>query len=638
MITSHSELKNNDFTTKYNVKKSITDIWQDFLENYPDVIAVVDRYSSIKLTYKELYDIIYLFASGLQALGLNKGDHVSLFSENSSKWLIADQGILLAGGVDAVRGSQTPVNELFYIVKHSDSKALIAENFETISKLLPCLENYHLNFIVCLSEEEFSEEIKAKYNIYSFNHVVDIGKKHPLKPINVNKNEIATLVYTSGTTGEPKGVMLSHENILSQLETLTGVLRFLPGETALNTLPPWHVYERTCEYYLLSCGVTLHYTNALNFKADIQRYKPNYLIAVPRIWQAIYSGIQNELKKQTVIRQKFIKFLLKADEFYIKSKRILTNLCADNINCSFIKKIHAFILFCLSYPFHKFSEKFLQKKLQSALGRNFKLGISGGGALAGYLEDFYEAIGVNIIVGYGLTETAPALTIRNPDYNLRKSAGKPLNKTEIKIVNPESNKESGFLETGLVMARGPQVMKGYYKDIEATQKVLSSDGWLNTGDLGWVTPQNDLVLTGRNKDIIALSNGENIEPQPLEDACSSSSYINQIVLVGQDKAYLGALIAPNLDSVQEWAKKQSLNYMDVSDIYKCPKVHNLFKKELKEQIQKRANYRQYEKIQSFKLLEEPFTVENGLLTRTMKLKKAEIQKKYQDLIEEMFKT
>lgn len=637
MPTALHDLKKRHLLLISDKKNSLSEVWQDFLEFYPDITAVVDRYNDFKLSYKELYEYIYRFASGLQSLGVNKGDHICLFSENSSKWLIADQAIIMAGGVDAVRGSQTPSEELFYILEHSGSKALIAENLETINKLADYLKNHPLSFIICLSNEEIPAEIRDNYNVYSFNQVIARGKRAPLNPVKLKRDDIATLVYTSGTTAKPKGVMITHGNFLSQLSVLGEVLGISPGETALNILPSWHIYERTCEYYLLSRGVTLNYTNVQNFKNDIQLYKPDCLIAVPRIWEAIYIGVQGELKKQPDLKQKLIKFLLKSGETFIKSKRIINSQCLDNIKFTVSGRLKALMKYSLTFLLHKLGEKLIYNKLRSALGGNFRIGISGGGLLAGYLEDFYETIGIEILVGYGLTETSPVLTLRNQSRNLRKSAGKPVHQTEIKIVDPENSQEQGFLKTGLVLVRGPQVMKGYFKDKRATDEVLSSDGWLNTGDLGWLTPAKDLILTGRNKEIIVLSNGENIEPQPLEDACLTSPFINQIMLVGQDKSHLGALISPDFQALQDWAEKQDYKYADVSHIYNCPRIYKLFKKELKERLQKRLNSRSFEKVQCFKLLQEPFTIENGLLTRTMKIKKAEVQEKYKDQIEDMFK-
>lgn len=587
-------------TTKTKaIDKGLTGVWKDVTAKYPNITAIIDRYNNYNLTYKEFYSLIQNFAAGLQCLGLEKDHHISLFSENSSKWFIADQATLMCGAVDAVRGSQAPTEELLYILKHSDSIGLIAENLDTIEKV----KQHPLNFIICLSDEVIPHEIARDYKVYSFKDIVALGQKHGFNPININREDLATLVYTSGTTGKPKGVMLSHGNLLSQVEALKEPLRISPGETALNILPTWHIYERTCEYYLVSRGVTMAYTNIPNFKDDIKRYNPHFLVAVPRIWDALHTGVQTELKKLSAIRQKIAKFLLEAGEKHIKARRIILNMCTEKQG----NKASALLAYCATFPIYKFGEKLIYKKIQTALGSRFKRGISGGGALAGHLEDFYETIGIEITVGYGMTETAPVLTLRRPHYNLRNSAGKPIPNTEIKI------------RDGVVFARGPQVMKGYYKDKKATDKILSADGWLNTGDMGWLTSENDLILTGRKKDIIVLSNGENIEPQPLEDALLKSPYICQVMLVGQDKAHLGALVVPN------------------QDMLNTPELQKIIKKELKEHLQRRPNFQAFERIKCFKLVDEPFSTDNGLLTRTMKVKKAEVQKRYAQLVEDMFR-
>ena len=236
MATAIKNVKTNRFKFYDNSKKqnSFNDLWNILLENYSDITAVVDDYSGFKLTYKELYDKICLFSAGLQNLGVNKGDHVCLFSENSSKWLISDQAILIAGGVDAVRGSQAPADELIYILEHSDSKGLIVENLETYEKV----KDFPVDFAICLSDEE----IPSDYNVYSFEQVIARGQQVTPAPVEISREDVATIVYTSGTTNKPKGVMLSNGNLLSQIAGISEVFEVIPGKSALNMLPTWHVY------------------------------------------------------------------------------------------------------------------------------------------------------------------------------------------------------------------------------------------------------------------------------------------------------------------------------------------------------------------------------------------------------------
>lgn len=248
-------------------------------------------------------------------------------------------------------------------------------------------------------------------------------------------------------------------------------------------------------------------------------------------------------------------------------------------------------------------------------------------------------------MGYGLTETAPITNVRRPWHNLRGSSGQPMLETENKIVDPETRQPLPVGQRGLVLLRGPQVMKGYYKNPEATAKAIDSEGWFDSGDLGLMTPDHDLVLTGRAKDTIVLTNGENIEPQPIEDACLRSAYIDQIMLVGQDQRSLGALIVPNLEALQQWAISQNLD-LQPSDAATEPslknldldskEVQNLFRTELNREVQNRPGYRPDDRIGAFKLILEPFSVENGMMTQTLKIRKPVVTEHYRDIINRMF--
>ena len=286
------------------------------------------------------------------------------------------------------------------------------------------------------------------------------------------------------------------------------------------------------------------------------------------------------------------------------------------------------------------------RKIRLATGGEIKAVISGGGSLAKHLENFYEIVGVPILVGYGLTETSPVTNARTLQRNLRGSSGRPIPQTEIQIVDPDSRKTLPSGKRGLVLIRGPQVMKGYYKKPEATAKAIDPEGWFDSGDLGWMTPMGDLVLTGRAKDTIVLTNGENIEPQPIEDACIRSPFIDQMMLVGQDEKFLGALIVPNLEVLQQWADSQQLGLSFpheassstaiADEVLSDPKVMQLFRRELKEQVKNRPGYRPDDQIKVFQLILEPFSQENGMMTQTLKIKRPIVTERYRAIIDRMF--
>jgi long-chain acyl-CoA synthetase len=610
---------------------SIVEMWPINAEKYSEEKAIIDYYSNISLSYREINDYIKYFASALQFLGLKKGMHVAQFSENSAKWLIADQALFACGAVNAVRGSQAPIDELNYIYNHSDSKFLITDSTKMLEKLYSQLSASLPEFIVLLTEED----VKSRYNVpvYTFNEMIEMGKNLPFNNVEISKDDIATIVYSSGTTGRPKGIVLTHGNIASQIKNIHPSLRAEFPSRALNVLPIWHMYERTCEYYLFSSGSSLYYTNIKNFKKDLKLYKPNYVVSVPRLWEAIYEGINHEIKTKNIVVQKMFNFFINASQKHKKSKRIHTGKCIENINSSFVTNLQAKMQDMSLYPLHQIAETIFYSKIREALGGCLIKGISGGGALARNIEDFYEAINVNICVGYGLTETAPVLSLRKPENNKIYSVGQPLPETEIMIVDTETLSPVPLGQKGLVLAKGPQVMKGYYKDKEATEKVLLKTGWFITGDIGWLTKDKTLTLTGRLKDTIVLSNGENVEPESIEQACLTSPYIKQIVLVGQDKSALGALITPNEEEIEIWAQKHNLSFQEAKD---HPEFTKLIHKELSAKVQNRPNYRPFERIACFRFLNDGFSVENGLMTFTAKIKKNEVFNKYKDLIEEMY--
>jgi long-chain acyl-CoA synthetase len=405
------------------------------------------------------------------------------------------------------------------------------------------------------------------------------------------------------------------------------------GDIALSILPTWHSYERSGEYFLLSQGCTQIYTNLRSVKGDLKKFKPNYMIAVPRLWESIYEGVQKQFREQPAKKQSLVKFLLEMSQKYVEARRISQGLSLNHIQASVIARSQAKILELGLLPFHAIGEKLVYTKVREATGGNIKHVISGGGALPGYIDSFFEIVGVEILQGYGLTETSPVTNARRPWRNLRGSSGQPIPGTEVKIVHPETRQPLPVGTRGLVLLKGPQVMQGYYQNPEATNKVIDPEGWFDSGDLGWVTPENDLVLTGRAKDTIVLTNGENIEPQPIEDACLRSPYIDQIMLVGQDQRSIGALIVPNLEALAKWADTQ--NHSQKIDL-ETKIVQDLFRQELNREVQNRPGYRVDDRIVPFKLIEEQFSIENGLMTQTLKIRRHIVMERYSDIIDIMF--
>jgi long-chain acyl-CoA synthetase len=640
---TENERQNLQTTIDYRAIQSVPEIWSMAARNFAQIQALDDPHAQlpVQLDYTQLFEQIKGFAAGLQAIGLESlpddpdPPRIALFSDNSPRWLIADQGIMMAGGVDVVRSSGADREELLYILNHSGSTGLVVEDWATLQKLrsdaqseFPLTEQ-PLAWVVLLSNEAVPEGDALK--ILNYSQLLEIGIHATLQPTYHQRETLATLIYTSGTTGKPKGVMLTHDNLLHQVETFGSVFPPTPGDRALSILPSWHAYERSCEYFFLSQGCTLIYTNLRHFKTDLKDFQPQFMVGVPRLWESIYEGVQKQFRSQPANQQKLVNFLVEASRHYLDARRTHQGMSLKMPLPSGGQRLGAMLKMLALQPLHRLGERLVYQKVRSATGGNIKYTISGGGSLAKHIDDFFAIVGINLLVGYGLTETAPVLTVRRTGYNLQGSAGKPIVGTALKIVDPETRQPLPLGERGLVLAKGPQIMRGYYRNPDATQKAIDPEGWFDTGDLGLLTSEYDLVLTGRAKDTIVLSNGENIEPQPIEDACVRSPYIDQIMLVGQDQKQLGALIVPNLDALEQWANQQGIP-LDIES----SAVQNLFRQELTREVKNRPGYRLDDRLGVFRLIREPFSMENGMMTQTLKIKRPVVMERYCDTINGMF--
>jgi long-chain acyl-CoA synthetase len=632
---------------RYEQISAIHEIWPIVAQRFGDTVALHDSHGkpSISLTYQELATAIQRFATGLQALGIESRSHVALFADNSHRWLIADQGIMTAGGMNAVRSSTAETEELLYIAQNSRSTVLVVEQVATFQRLRDGLKTLPIRLVILLSDE--APPADDHFKIVNFPTLMELGQTHTYSPVTLQPEDIATLIYTSGTTGKPKGVMLSHRNLLHQINTLGSVVQPSPGDQVLSILPSWHSFERTGEYYLFSQGCTQTYTNLRHVKTDMKASKPHFMVGVPRLWESIYEGAQRQFREQSPGKQKLITTFFAISQRYVENLWRYQDIKLDEPNPSPLQQLVSGGIALALWPLHKLGNLLVYRKVREATGGRVKEFISGGGSLARHIDIFFEVIGVPLIVGYGLTETSPVLSARRPWHNLRGASGQPIPFTEFKIVDPDNREPVSPGQKGLILARGPQVMEGYYDNPEATRKAIDPEGWFDTGDLGWITKDWNIVLTGRAKDTIVLTNGENIEPQPIEDACVRSPYIDQIMLVGQDQRSLGALIVPNIDALQTWAATQAL-FIDLPDrdatitpgATAIPldddRVQKLLRAELNREVKDRPGYRADDRIGPFRFVPEPFTIENGMLTQTLKIKRPVVTERYRDMIDAMF--
>lgn len=622
-----------------STKTSLNNYFKEQISQYGDLQAITDTYCNVHLTYKEVEEQISLFASGIQSLGINKGDFVGIFTENNGRWCICHQGTMRCGAVCTLRGSNAPATELDFILMHSEAKGVVLKDGILLNSLKPFLSNHNnLKFIVLMFKGKNDDLSNVNIPIYYFEDILEMGKQHQFNAPEQNIDEYCIMLYTSGTTGNPKGVALTHKNILAQIPAVIRGFLATPGENTLQILPVWHSYEHIAQTYYFTSGCHIHFTTLAGLKNDLVKYDIGTMMSVPRIWEAMRLGIYQKLKQKSHLLYRIFDSAVQISINYkihkMYSERRITN---KRTKYHFYSNLYHKFVRAFLKPLHILFTNTLYKKIKNTAGINFRASISGGGALSMKDQLFYDAIGVNLREGYGLTETSPVLTLRNvSEPNFLGCCGRPLDATEIKIVDIDTREEIGIFQKGLVYARGYQVMNGYYKDEEATKAVLSEDGWFNTGDIGWLTGDNNLVLVGRLKETIVLSNGENVEPVPIEEACLGSPYISQIMLVGQDKASIGALVVPSEAALEKCgilAKDlKSGSNLEIKD----QTLRDLIKKEIATYIKNKQNLKPFEQIKQFEVVKEDFNMNNGLLSHTAKMKRNNIFEKYKTLVTNMF--
>ncbi|XAR48372.1 Long-chain-fatty-acid--[acyl-carrier-protein] ligase [Bertholletia excelsa] len=451
------------------------------------------------------------------------------------------------------------------------------------------------------------------------------------------------LGYVKGTPGQG---LLYKDNGHTQINNLWDIVPAKPGDRFLSMLPSWHAYERACEYFIFAHGVEQVYTTVKYLKEDLPRYQPHYVISVPLVYETLYNGIQKQISTSSTIKKLVALMFINISLAYMEFKRIYEGkyLTESQMQHSYLVSaldwLWAKTMSLILWPLHLLGKLLVYKKIHSAIGMS-KAGISGGGSLPMHVDKFFEAIDVKMQNGYGLTETSPVICARHLSCNVLGSIGHPLRQTEVKVVDSETDEVLPSGRKGIIKVKGPQVMKGYYKNELTTKMVLDEAGWFNTGDIGWIAPYHSIgrsrrcggviVHGGRAKDTIVLSTGENVEPSELEEAAVRSNFIQQIVVVGQDQRRLGAIVVPNKDEILVAVKRMSAVDTEALGITK-EKMTSLIHEELRKWTSDCSF-----QIGPILIVDEPFTIDNGLMTPTMKVRRNNVAAKYKEQIQNLFK-
>lgn len=620
--------------------KNILDIFLFTCKKHGDKLAFVytvkeEEYS---ITYKEvLHDVISLSLI-FKKKGMKKDDKVMFVSDNRYEWIVTDLAIISTGAISVPRGIDTPKDELSFIINNANCTYLILENEKTYNEYKDMLKNHKLTSTFVIESLHNKEYFSYKEETDKLT-VTQEDEKDFFKRVNELKEEDTfAIIYTSGTTGTPKGVVLSHSNMIYNINTIPTAIKLRAEDVWLSILPSWHVFERAVEYVAISKGCTIIYSCIKTFSLDLEKYKPTMVATVPRLWESMYTKINAKLAKNPKKEAIFHK-LVSISKIYKHNIRILKNELPifekDILIKSLIKKSFALSKIVLLYPLNLFAVKKLLL-VQEKFGGRLKLAISGGGALPFYIEEWIDALGIRIVNAYGMTETSPLIAGRALDCNTFATLGPAFKGTSLRIVNSEGI-EVGPGIIGSLEVKGPQVMVGYFNNEEETKKNFTKDNYLKTGDLGKFTIKKELILTGRSKEIIVLANGENVDPSRIESAISIMPFINDSMLIGQDKKGLGLLIVPDLESLKDFIFKKFDKVIESLDHLKEEKhILNSIKKELNELIHKKNGFKTFEKLQNIHFLEKDFKMGEEL-TNTLKKKRHVIEAKYKELIDKILK-
>jgi len=617
---------------------------------HPGLTALMHKDSQgefISITYKELYEQIKRFATGLNSLGISRGDHIGIISDNRKEWIITDLALLGIGAVDVPRGSDSMADEVGYILGHAECSIAFAENSTQAEKILSKKEdlpNLH-TLILFDNSKPVSSPHKDTVKFLSFEEVLAAGEEVFQKDTDFydrevdkgSSDDLATIIYTSGTTGEPKGVMLSHRSFTFQIERIYEHLHIQPGHTFLSVLPIWHSFERAVEYIVLNIGAAIAYSKPIGsiMLPDMQKVQPHWLTSVPRIWEGIRSAIFRSMKNEGGFKLGMFTFFVATGEMFATFFNMFTGRLPDfTPRYHIIDKVIAVIPLLLLAPFKLLGYLLVFRKIQAKLGPRFIAGISGGGALPSHVDRFFYGAGIHLLEGYGLTETGPVLAVRKQTRPVFGTVGPLLKDIEHRVIDPD-----GVIlpegRKGTLFVNSEQIMEGYYKQPEKTKEVLQ-DGWLNTGDIAIFSHSGDFKILGRSKETIVLLGGENIEPVPIEDKLNASEAIQQAMVVGQDQKFLAALIVPEMSKLEEFAQENSIAYVENDELLSNPEIQEFVHDEIQKQVNTKSGFRHFECIFRFKLLHRPFEVGKEL-THTLKIRREVVYHKYHHEIEALFK-
>ncbi|MEP7271287.1 MAG: long-chain fatty acid--CoA ligase [Acidobacteriota bacterium] len=581
----------------------------------PDLLNYKHDRHWVPISNTQLDEQVRAVALGLHHLGIRSGDRVGLLAENSPQWTIADLGTLNCGAADVpIYATQSPT-QVTYLLKDGGIEVLFISNRAQYDRVIESLRaSPSLRTIVAFEPWETDDRRVIPFaQLLEEGRAVHTSQPHLFESLRsaVTPDSLATLIYTSGTTGEPKGVMLTHANIVSNVLSSDKVIPLSNDSIALSFLPLSHIFERSGFYLYLYGRATIHYAEGVDHVArNLLEVRPHFLTSVPRLFEKMYDLALERAESRGRLTLSIAHWAFEIAKEWAKLKSTGRRIPA----MLELKRTIATRLFL--------------SKWRAAMGGRIRYFISGGAPLSTELAEVFYGAGMPILQGYGLTESSPVITANTPNENRLGSVGRPIPGVSVRIA-----------DDGEVLCSGPNVMKGYFNKPSETQAALKADAegrvWLQTGDIGHFDNDGFLFITDRKKDLLKTSGGKYIAPQPIESAIKQSRFVNQIVVIGDERKFPAALIVPNMEALASYAKLKGINHSSSEELLKDPRIIDLFERQVAKYTE---NLSQFEKIKRVALIPNELTVESGELTPTLKVRRRVVVEKHKDVIEELYRS
>ena len=559
------------------------------------------------ITHSELRSDVESFALGIQLHGIVPGERIGIIAENRIEWAIADFAITSMSAIDVPIFPTLTARQVAYIYNDCDAACVIVSNKYQLKKVKEVWDDIpSLRLVIVMNDDVEPEE-----RVLRFADVIKGGRdsasdterrtKFETMARRVHEDDLLTLIYTSGTTGHPKGVMLTHKNLMSNIAGSLAIVHIDESDVFLSYLPMCHSYERMTGFYLaFAVGASTYIAESIETVADNMReIRPTVMTSVPRLFERIKMRVEGAVRQEGGLKEKIFNWAIAVGREASAGGPVVSK--------------------SLRY---KLADALVFKKIRDRTGGRLRFFVSGGAALSYDVGHFFYAIGLRILEGYGLTETSPVLCFNREGEEELGTVGKPIPNVEIKIA-----------DDGEILARGPNIMKGYWKNEDATRDAIEPDGWFHTGDIGRINERGRLQITDRKKHILVSSGGKNIAPQLVEGIITASPLVDQAILIGDHREFCTALIVPSVDGAQQWAKDQNIVFGSWEELVSSKELFTAIQKDLN-QLQHHLS--KYERVRRFRLLPIAFTVENGMMTPTLKVKRKAVIESYAAVIDELY--